>query len=106
MQLFDAGKVRISALLAVGRVPGTSPLAWAISMGIYLVVALFIKGRVKYRVKAAYVIINFVMNSAGPTRARARLTPTRSMHRATPSVHLDLQCRELFSGTKPRRLQL
>ena len=29
------------------------------------------KGRVKYRVKAAYVIINFGMNSAGPTRAHA-----------------------------------
>ena len=28
----------------------------------------FRKGRVKYRVKAAYVIVNFVMNSAGPTR--------------------------------------
>jgi len=30
----------------------------------------FVKGRVKYRVKAAYVIINFVMNRAGPPRTR------------------------------------
>ena len=46
-------------------------------------------GRVKYRVKAAYVIINFVMNSAGLPRTLDSVSDRRD-RRATPSVHLDL----------------
>ena len=49
-------------------------------------------GRVKYRVKAAYVIINFVMNSAGPPRTLDSISALRvAMRRATPSVYLDLR---------------
>jgi len=35
------------------------------------------KGRVKYRVKAAYVIVNFVMNSAGPPRTLDSISALR-----------------------------
>ena len=63
------------------------------------------KGRVKYRVKAAYVIINFVMNSVGPTRARTLDSdswpaPCHTLCALRPSMSRAL------SGTKPRRLQL
>jgi len=47
-------------------------------------------GRVKYRVKAAYVIIHFVMNSAGPPRTIDSVSDRRD-RRATFSVHLDLR---------------
>ena len=63
------------------------------------------KGRVKYRVKAAYVIINFIMNSLGPTCARTLDSdswpaPCHTLCALRPSMPRAL------SGTKPRRLQL
>jgi len=63
------------------------------------------KGRVKYRVKAAYVIINFIMNSLGPTCARTLdldswPAPCHTLCALRPSMPRAL------SGTKPRRLQL
>ena len=44
-------------------------------------------GRIKYRVKAAYVIINFVMNSAGSPRAFDSISISALRCAATPSVY-------------------
>ena len=44
-------------------------------------------GRVKYGVKAAYVIINFVMNSAGSPRTLDSTSISALRCAATPSVY-------------------
>ena len=58
------------------------------------------------KVKAAYIIINFVMNSTGPPRSWCGLDLCSFGMRVTPSVYLGLWHPWVKVWTKPRRLQL
>ena len=52
----------------------------------------YFKGSRKVPVKAAYVIVNFVMNSTGPPHTHDSISALRiAMRCATPSVYLDLR---------------
>ena len=64
----------------------------------------FGKGRIKYRVKAAYVIINFVINSMGPPHTLDSVWI--SACDGLCHTLCVLRPSRASSGTKPRRLQL